>query len=143
MAPVIRRAVGFLAALDERRFPQFVSISLGGIGAILGLLFLFLPGRVLAMPALSVLLGLAGPVVWGSLLLALGTSLATAAVVNYERSHFLSGSLSVVLFTFSLLAGLGILEGAAGIVAVLALGFAWLLLLSAVAGVAPRMKALL
>lgn len=134
--------MGLLSRLDERRLPQIVSVSLGVIGIGLGLIFLLLPGR-LAVPAMAVLLGTLPAVAWGALLLALGASLATAAVVAYERSHALSGLLSFVLFAFSLLSGLGVFAGAAGIVSLLTLGFAWLLLLSAVTGIAPRLKALL
>ena len=139
----VRLAVRLLAALDERRFPQVISVSLGVAGMALGLIFLFLPARLLAMPALAVLLGAASPAIWGSVLLALGAALARASIVNYARSHALSGALSIVLFVFSLLSGLGVFAGAAGITSLLTLTLAWLLLLSACAGIAPKVKALL
>lgn len=139
----LRGVVRLLSIVDERRLPRVISVSLGVTAAALGLLFLFLPGRLLAIPALSLLLGIASPPLCGAILLALGSSLATAAIVNYSRSHILSGALSLVLFVFSLLSGLGIFAGAAGVVSLLTLAFAWLLFLSALAGVAPRLKAAL
>lgn len=140
----VRLIVRLLSALDERRLPQLVSVSLGATGAILGLLFLFLPARIMAMPALAVLIGAAPAVLWGAVLLALGASLATASVVAYERSHALSGVLSLVLFTFSLLSGLGVVAGAsAGVVTVLTVCFAWLLLLSAAVGLSTKVRHLL